>query len=246
MTIRRKRWLNLASLADFCASYHPQTGRPITISKSHGTPSTDGHGGGDADGSAKTDRINPAAAQRAVGPMEGRRVLSDIGRALGRVRSGIHQWLALRGGIAPPVRRRSPRSLSIAEREAISRGLSKAQSIRRIAADLGRAPATVSREVSLRCQRHVINAGAHRAFDAFDEDRQSRGQFASKQRTHRCPLVRAARRHALPRGPQHLGRIAGSSYRQHAKYQWVQDQQLQTKLCELEGSSQYLRDTAMA
>jgi hypothetical protein len=31
--------------------------------------------------------------------------LSDIGRALGRVRSGIHQWLASRGGIAPPARR---------------------------------------------------------------------------------------------------------------------------------------------
>jgi hypothetical protein len=42
--------------------------------------------------------------------------LSDIGRALGRVRSGIHQWLASRGGIAPPVRRRAARSLSLAER----------------------------------------------------------------------------------------------------------------------------------
>ena len=70
--------------------------------------------------------------------------LSDIGRALGRVRSGIHKWLASRCGIAPPVRRRSARSLSIAEREAISRGLSNELSIRRIAADLGRAPSTIS------------------------------------------------------------------------------------------------------
>jgi hypothetical protein len=66
--------------------------------------------------------------------------LSDIGRALGRVRSGIHHWLATRGGIAPAVRRRSARTLSLAEREAISRGLAAGRSVRRIAEDLGRSP----------------------------------------------------------------------------------------------------------
>lgn len=74
--------------------------------------------------------------------------LSDIGRALGRVRSGIHHWLATRGGIAPAIRRRSARTLSLAEREAISRGLAAGRSIRRIAEDLRRSPSTVSREVS--------------------------------------------------------------------------------------------------
>ena len=87
--------------------------------------------------------------------------LSDIGRALGRVRSGIHHWLAARGGIAPAVRRRSARALTMAEREAISRGLSSGQSIRRIAADLVRAPSTVSREV----RRHGGRA-AYRAHQA--------------------------------------------------------------------------------
>lgn len=91
--------------------------------------------------------------------------ISDIGRALGRVRSGIHQWLASRGGIAPPARRRSSRSLSIAEREAISRGLSNGQSIRRIAADFNRAPSTVSREV----KRH----GGRRAYRAHQADRRA-------------------------------------------------------------------------
>jgi IS30 family transposase len=73
--------------------------------------------------------------------------LSDIGRALGRVRSGIHHWLATRGGIAPAIRRRSARTLSLAEREAISRGLAAGRSIRRIAEKLKRSPSTVSREV---------------------------------------------------------------------------------------------------
>ena len=91
--------------------------------------------------------------------------LSDIGRALGRVRSGIHKWLASSGGIAPPVRRRSARSLSLAEREVISRGLSIGQSIRGIAADLGRAPSTVSREV----KRH----GGRQAYRAHQAERRA-------------------------------------------------------------------------
>src|SRR6478672_8091292 len=91
--------------------------------------------------------------------------ISDIGRALGRVRSGIHQWLASRGGIAPPARRRAARSLSIAEREAISRGLSNGQSMRRMAAELNRAPSTVSREVN----RH----GGRQAYRAHQADRQA-------------------------------------------------------------------------
>jgi IS30 family transposase len=103
--------------------------------------------------------------------------LSDIGRALGRVRSGIHQWLASRGGIAPPARRRSARSLSLAEREAISRGLSNGQSIRRMAADLGRAPSTVSREV----KRH----GGHQAYRAHQADRRA---WDSARRPKRCAL----------------------------------------------------------
>ena len=74
--------------------------------------------------------------------------LSDIGRALERVRSGIHRWLATRGGIAPAIRRRSARTLYLAEREAISRGLAASRSIRRIAKELGRSPSTVSREIA--------------------------------------------------------------------------------------------------
>ena len=74
--------------------------------------------------------------------------LSDIGRALGRVRSGIHHWLATRGGIAPAIRRRSARTLSLAEREAISRGLAAGRSIRADCGGLRRSPSTVSREVA--------------------------------------------------------------------------------------------------
>ena len=75
------------------------------------------------------------------------RSLSDIGRNLGRHAGSIFGVLRLKGGIAPPVRRRSRRSLSVHEREEISRGLVAGLSLRKIAAQLGRAPSTISREV---------------------------------------------------------------------------------------------------
>lgn len=51
------------------------------------------------------------------------------------------------GGIRPPPRSRCARTLTLAEREEISRAVAEGQSIRSIAAQLGRAPSTVSREL---------------------------------------------------------------------------------------------------
>ena len=74
--------------------------------------------------------------------------LSDIGRALGKHAASVFGVLAAKGGIAPPDKRRSQTSLTAQEREEISRGLASGLSFRRLAARLGRAPSTVSREVS--------------------------------------------------------------------------------------------------
>ena len=69
-------------------------------------------------------------------------------RALARTKGAIHHVLAFHGGIAPVARRRCPVALALDEREEISRGIAAGQSIRRIAASLGRSPSTVSREVA--------------------------------------------------------------------------------------------------
>jgi IS30 family transposase len=71
--------------------------------------------------------------------------LREIGRALNRDPSSI--GCVIRSGIPPAPRRRSSRVLTVAEREEISRGVVAGHSIRSIAAQLGRAPSTVSREV---------------------------------------------------------------------------------------------------
>lgn len=73
--------------------------------------------------------------------------LHQIARLFDRCHSSVQRILAESGGIRPPARRRSERVLSLAEREEISRGLVGGRSIRSIAASLGRAPSTVSREV---------------------------------------------------------------------------------------------------
>ena len=59
--------------------------------------------------------------------------LSEIGRALGKQPGSIHGVVASNGGYVPAVRRRSPRVLTITEREEISRGLAESASLRRIA-----------------------------------------------------------------------------------------------------------------
>jgi IS30 family transposase len=73
--------------------------------------------------------------------------LHQIASLFDRHHSSVRNILAEHGGIRPPVRRRSPRVLSLAEREEISRGLAAGRSIRTIAALLGRAPSTISREI---------------------------------------------------------------------------------------------------
>ena len=73
--------------------------------------------------------------------------LGQIGNAFGRTSSSIYTVVAVTGGISPSVRRRSRRALTLHEREEISRGLARGDSVRAIAGRLGRAPSSVSREV---------------------------------------------------------------------------------------------------
>ena len=74
--------------------------------------------------------------------------LNAIGRAFDRPSSSIFGLLEPSGGIRPPQRKRSKLSLSLCEREEISRGLVANLSLRAIATLLGRAPSTISREIN--------------------------------------------------------------------------------------------------
>ncbi len=73
--------------------------------------------------------------------------LQQIAQLFDRNHSSIQRILAETGGIQPAPRCRSCLALSLAEREEISRGLVRGQSIRSIAIGLRRAPSTISREI---------------------------------------------------------------------------------------------------
>jgi len=74
--------------------------------------------------------------------------LSEIGSILGKHAGSIYGVLSLNGGIYPLKRQRSRLALTLSDREEISRGIAAGQSVRYIARFLGRAPSTVSREIS--------------------------------------------------------------------------------------------------
>ena len=86
--------------------------------------------------------------------------LNSIARLFDRHHSAIQGILSRTGGIRPPQRTRSQRALTLAEREEISRSVIVGQSLRSIAASLGRAPSTVSREVNRNGGRRRYRASA--------------------------------------------------------------------------------------
>jgi IS30 family transposase len=104
--------------------------------------------------------------------------LHSIARLFDRYHTSVRGILARTGGIRPPERRRSRLALTLAEREEISRGVASDLSLRAIAARLGRAPSTISREINR-------NGGLKR-YRASQADR------AAWDRAHRpkpCKLV---------------------------------------------------------
>ena len=73
--------------------------------------------------------------------------LHQIAQLFNRSHTSVQGILSRTGGFRPPVRCRCATVLTLAEREEISRAVMNCQSIRSIAARLGRAPSTVSREI---------------------------------------------------------------------------------------------------
>ena len=99
-------------------------------------------------------------------------------RELGLSTGTVRAYLVRCGGIRPEPRHRAPGRLTMAEREEISRGLAAGASIRAIAAAVGRAPSTVSREVK-------ANGGVRR----YRAARADQAAWARATRAKRCKLA---------------------------------------------------------
>jgi IS30 family transposase len=84
----------------------------------------------------------------------------EIGGALSCSSGTAYLVVARWGGVAPAPRQRAPRTLSLAEREEISRGVAAAEGVREMARRLGRAPSTISREIRRHGGRATYRASA--------------------------------------------------------------------------------------
>ena len=106
-----------------------------------------------------------------------------IARLFDRGHSSVQGILSATGGIRPLQRSRSSLTLTLSEREEISRGVVAGQSIRSIADSLRRAPSTVSREISR-------NDGRRRY-------RANKADQAAWDRAHRPKRCKLAKNRAL-------------------------------------------------
>ena len=93
-------------------------------------------------------------AERAAAGVPSRQIAREIGRA----HRTVHDYVEALRRRPPKPRCRSGRQLSMAEREEISRGLVAGQSLRSIAAGLGRSVSTVCREVARNSGRRGYRA----------------------------------------------------------------------------------------
>ena len=111
------------------------------------------------------EKLTPEAIDELWVRLRSGKAAKPAARELGLGTSTVRAYLLRCGGIRPEPRRRAAGRLTFAEREEISRGLAAGYSLRRIAAGLGRAPSTISREVA-------ANGGARR-YRAARADRQA-------------------------------------------------------------------------
>ena len=108
----------------------------------------------------------------------------DVAAAVGRSRSTVDKVLSRAGGLPPRTSTRSPRRLSSAEREEVSRGLRAGESVRLIARQLGRATSSISREVAANGGRRQYRAWQAAASSARRARRPRLAKLA------RCPQLR--------------------------------------------------------
>jgi DNA-binding CsgD family transcriptional regulator len=85
-----------------------------------------------------------------------------IARRMGRRGPSVRAFVLQTGGVQRHPPRRAKRCLSMAEREEISRGVAAGEPCRQIAARLGRAPSTVSRELARNGGRACYRAPSRR------------------------------------------------------------------------------------
>ena len=170
--------------------------------------------------------------------------LHAIARRFGRSHSSIRGVIARTGGIRPAQRHRSERTLSLAEREEISRGVAAGQSLRWIAAGLGRAPSTVSRELKRNGDRRHYRASKA---DQSAWDRAHRAKTCKLAKNRELAYI-VAEKLQLEWSPDQIAGWLKSTYPDDENYQVSHETIYKTLFIQARGALkkellQYLRKT---
>jgi IS30 family transposase len=133
--------------------------------------------------------------------------MRSIARSVGKAQVTVRELIAKHGGVRPLTPVRSERHLSLVEREEISRGLARGESSRQIAARLGRAPSTISREIARN------GSGGYRACTAELRARR-RARRPKTAKLARCRRLRLAveAKLALRWSPQQIASWLAEEY----------------------------------
>jgi hypothetical protein len=126
----------------------------------------------------KYQRLSPADIDEIWQRLRSGHSVKPTARGLGLPTATVRDYLVRCGGIRPVPRHRAVGRLSLEEREEISRGLAAGQSLRAIAASLGRSASTISREVA--------GNGGRRRYRATLADRQA---WSNATRPKVCKLA---------------------------------------------------------
>ena len=132
----------------------------------------------------KYERLSEAERLEIGDRLNGGQTHAEVAAAIGCSTKSIQRLLVRTGGLALRGRCRSLRHLTVAEREEISRGLRAGDSCRAIARRLGRAPSTISREISAN--------GSRQRYRAWRAERRAaeKARRPKVAKLARCPRLR--------------------------------------------------------
>ena len=119
--------------------------------------------------------------------------VADIARALETSAATLYTAIVRAGGIAPRPQKERASSLKGDEREEISRGLARGDSVRAIAGELGRSPSTISREILRNGGRVAYRAAGAEARAAKAVLRPKLCKLATAKRLRDCVAAKLQR-----------------------------------------------------
>ncbi len=147
--------------------------------------------------------------------------VADIARALETSAATLYTAIVRAGGIAPRPQKERATSLKCDEREEISRGLARGDSVRAMAGELGRSPSTISREIARNGGRVAYRAAIAEARAAKAVLRPKLCKLATAKRLRDCVAAKLQRNWSPQQIAGWLRRRFALDFRMHISHETI-------------------------